>query len=220
MRPLRSFINRHLDPVDRLGEVLFGLIMALGFTGAVRLGSDQATNRELLVSILGCNLAWAIVDGVMYVMLALFERGRKAKLVERMLAATSENAALDFVADEFDETLKPLTSTPQRQQIYRWIAENTRNVTWDRPRLQRADVLGGIAVGLAILVATLPILVPFVLISNTRLAVRLSNAIALLMLFCLGTWWGRVGIGNPWRIGFGMTLVGLFLVVVTIALGG
>ena len=32
----RAFIRRHLEPTDRLGEILFGLIMALGFTGAVR----------------------------------------------------------------------------------------------------------------------------------------------------------------------------------------
>src|SRR4030095_1923207 len=32
-----TFIQRYLDPDDRLGEILFGLIMALGFTGAVRL---------------------------------------------------------------------------------------------------------------------------------------------------------------------------------------
>jgi len=29
---IRSFIGRYLDPDDILGEVLFGLIMTLGFT--------------------------------------------------------------------------------------------------------------------------------------------------------------------------------------------
>jgi hypothetical protein len=60
-----TFIKRHLEPADRIGETLFGLIMALGFTGAVCLGIDEATSRELLIAILGCNIAWGIVDGVM-----------------------------------------------------------------------------------------------------------------------------------------------------------
>jgi len=40
MKAIRDLIGRYLDPADRLGEILFGLIMALGFTGAVRLGLD------------------------------------------------------------------------------------------------------------------------------------------------------------------------------------
>ena len=62
---MRTFIQRYLAPADRLGEILFGLIMALGFTGAVRLGHEKADNRALFVGIFGCNLAWAIVDGDM-----------------------------------------------------------------------------------------------------------------------------------------------------------
>lgn len=58
MNKLRAFVAAHLDPADRIGEALFGLIMALGFIGAVRLGIEEAASRELSVAILGCNLAW------------------------------------------------------------------------------------------------------------------------------------------------------------------
>lgn len=61
---MRDFLERYLDPADRLGEILFGLIMALGFTGAVRLGHEEADSRALFIGIFGCNLACAIVDGV------------------------------------------------------------------------------------------------------------------------------------------------------------
>ena len=40
-----SFIRRYLDAADRLGEILFGLIMALGVTGAVRLGLEKLRNQ-------------------------------------------------------------------------------------------------------------------------------------------------------------------------------
>jgi hypothetical protein len=72
---MREFLHRHLDPADRLGEILFGLIMALGFTGAVRLGREEADNHALFVGIFGCNLAWAIVDGVMCVLARLVRAG-------------------------------------------------------------------------------------------------------------------------------------------------
>src|SRR5512143_3759203 len=42
---MRAFIHRHLDVSVRLGEILFSLIMALGFTASVRLGLGEADNR-------------------------------------------------------------------------------------------------------------------------------------------------------------------------------
>ncbi|NJN52420.1 MAG: VIT family protein, partial [Gammaproteobacteria bacterium] len=97
------FINRTLAPADRLGEILFGLIMALGFTGAVRLGLEEADNRTLFVSILGCNAAWGVVDGVMYVLVQLFERGRRFRLA-RTIQRTGDEEATALVAAEYDES--------------------------------------------------------------------------------------------------------------------
>ena len=72
---MRTFIKTHLDPVDRLGEVVFSLIMALGFIGACRLELSEPDNRAMLIGVFGCNLAWAIVDGVMLVFAALSRAG-------------------------------------------------------------------------------------------------------------------------------------------------
>ena len=44
---MRGFIRSHLDPADRLGETLFGLIMALGFTGAVKWAQEEADAAAL-----------------------------------------------------------------------------------------------------------------------------------------------------------------------------
>src|SRR5512134_2455949 len=107
---MRAFIQRYLDPAGRLGEILFGLIMALGFTGAVRLGWEEPDNRALFIGIFGCNLAWAIVDGVMYVLGELFERSRKVRLFREVSSAKSDAAALQKIAEELDGPLFELTS--------------------------------------------------------------------------------------------------------------
>ena len=52
---------RVLDPVARSSEVLFGLIMALTFTGTVSVataGRDDV--RTLVIGIIGCNIAWGL----------------------------------------------------------------------------------------------------------------------------------------------------------------
>ena len=56
-----------LSPVDRVSEVLFGLFMALTFVGAVSVAeSGREQIRELFITSVGCNLAWGLVDAVMY----------------------------------------------------------------------------------------------------------------------------------------------------------
>jgi len=217
---MRAFIQNHLDPASRLGEVLFGLIMALGFTGAVRLGHEEADNRALFVGILGCNLAWAIVDGLMYAMSALFERGRKARLMQRIRATTSEDEALAAVGEEIDAPLLALTTPDELHRLRRGVLELVRRAGAEPVRLHREDLFGAIAVALVIAVSTLPIVVPYLLVADPVLAVHISHGIALASLFLLGMWWGRIVGANAFAVGAGLTLFGGALVLLTIAMGG
>src|SRR5436190_14832201 len=69
--------ERLLDPMDRVSEVLFGLIMVLTFTGSLSVaeaGRDEV--RTMLIGALGCNLAWGIIDAVLYLIGRMAERGR------------------------------------------------------------------------------------------------------------------------------------------------
>ncbi len=218
---MRSFIQNHLDPASRLGEVLFGLIMALGFTGAVRLGHAEADNRELFIGILGCNLAWAIVDGVMYVLSAQFERGRKLRLMRSVLAAPTEEVALRAIAHEIDAPLLALMTPAELQALHRKVLELIRRAGPERKlRIHREDLLGALAVTLLIATSTLPIVVPYLVFTSPDIAVRVSHGIALGMLFLVGIWWARVVGANPLTTGVGLTSIGVLLVLLTIAMGG
>jgi len=217
---MRDFINRHVDPSTRLGEVLFGLIMALGITGAVRFGLAEANNRQLFIAVLGCNIAWGIVDGVMFAMLALFERGRKARIVKAALNAPTDQAAFEAIHQEIGERLEPLMTSAERDQVYRWVLDQARRSTREEPRLLRKDLFGAVSVGTLILAATCPIVIPFLVISSPTTAVRISNTITVLMMFGIGWWWGRTVGTNPLKSGLGVASIGFVLVLTTIALGG
>jgi len=217
---MRAFIHRHLDPADRLGEVLFGLIMALGFTGAVRLGREEADNMALFIGIFGCNLAWAIVDGVMFVLTELFERGRQARATRDVLAAPNEEVALKRIDEELGGPLLALTSPQERQQVLRRVLELLRGNKPEQPSVRGKDLMGGVAVALIIILATLPVVIPFLILRNPYVAVRVSNLVALTQRVLLGAGWGRMVGGSPLRIAGGLTLVGVVLVLITIVLGG
>ena len=55
-----------LEPIDRISEVLFGLIMVLTFTGSLSVAeADRGEVRTMLIGALGCNIAWGIIDAVL-----------------------------------------------------------------------------------------------------------------------------------------------------------
>ena len=70
--------KRVLDPLERISEILFGLIMVLTFTGSLSVAeAGRAEVRTMLLGALGCNLAWGVIDGVFYLMGCLEEAARK-----------------------------------------------------------------------------------------------------------------------------------------------
>jgi hypothetical protein len=63
---------------------------------------------EILLGILGCNLAWGIIDGVLYVLGQVFDRGRIRRIGFYVRQASSDDDARRLVATELDETLAGL----------------------------------------------------------------------------------------------------------------
>jgi VIT1/CCC1 family predicted Fe2+/Mn2+ transporter len=171
--------NRVLDPIARTSEILFGLIMALTFTGTISAATGEVNEvRTLLVAAIACNIAWGLVDAVMFVMSSLAERGRDTL------------------------TVRTVRTVPLKAS------------------LTRDDWLGALAVFLLVLLSTFPVVLPFLIFGEVHVALRVSNLIAIVMMFLLGYRLGRYAGYHALRTGFAFVLLGLTLVAVTIALGG
>jgi hypothetical protein len=104
--PLR-FSQRYLHPADRLNEILFGLIMVLTFTLAAGLTVEDGPDagRQLLVAAIGCNLAWGIIDGAMYLMGCILDNSRRQRAIRAVRDATDEAVQLAAVRLRVDEVL-------------------------------------------------------------------------------------------------------------------
>src|SRR6187399_2058517 len=112
-----SLSSRYLDPASSLGEIMFGLIMTLTFTlGAGIIIEDEGREgaRELLIAVIGCNIAWGVIDGALYLVNEWFDRGRLRRLGQAIRGAPDEKAAKSLVADELDELLEDVTAVPER----------------------------------------------------------------------------------------------------------
>src|SRR5881392_1892080 len=91
--------KRVLEPIDRVSEILFGLIMVLTFTGSLSIaeaGRDDV--RTMLIGALGCNLAWGIIDGVLYLMGCLAAKGRNLMTYQAVRKATDPRKAQQLIA--------------------------------------------------------------------------------------------------------------------------
>ena len=218
---MQSGIMKYIEPSDILAEVLFGLIMVLTITLGARLamGEGEDSGRTLLIAALGCNLAWGIIDGAMYVMNAMFNRGRMARIFSE-LKRSGETGALAIIARELDPRLADITTDDERSRLYRSILAVAVRTPPTRTRLDRNDIYGGLVCAVLVFMTALPAAVPFMLIDDAYLALRVSNGVLLAMLFGLGYLWARHT--NSHRVGTGlvMTLVGLILVGAAIPLGG
>ncbi len=214
------FFARHLDFSDQIGEALFAMIMAMGFTIAVRFGMDDADNRTLFIAILGCNTAWALVDGIIYLLLTLYERMHQSHLVRLAQQPGADSDALAAIRDSYDDALTPVTTEIEREALYQRMLLNARQRPIASARLHSGDLVSAIALALVSLVFTVPILLPFLLIDDTLLAVRASNGVGILLLFMLGYVWAKRTSGRPFMLGFVMAMIGLAMTVMTILLGG
>jgi hypothetical protein len=217
-----SAMLRHLSPTESLSEALFGLIMVLTFTvgaGLIIKEGKEAT-RQMLVGILGCNIAWGLIDGAMYIMNCLFERSRKTRLLEKIQETGDEGYALSVIGDEFDEVLEPLTAPDERDRLYRAVHKRLKNLSPERTRVKKEDLYVALACFWLVFLTTIPAVIPFLVFENRFVALRASNVLLLAMLFWVGFRWARATHGNPWVFGSALLLLGLVLVGIAIPLGG
>jgi VIT1/CCC1 family predicted Fe2+/Mn2+ transporter len=209
---------RVLDPQERVSEILFGLIMALSFTGAIQVstaGRDEV--RPVLVAALGCNVAWGIIDAVLYLMSRLVERSRRLVVLRRFADADSDAARREVLAEQTPLRVVEVLRSEDLATLSAFAADGLRR---ERVRLTSTDLRGAAGVFLLVVAATFPVVLPYFFTDDVTLAKRVSNGVSLVMMFLAGCVLGRYTGVSPARLGLAMVLLGVFLVGLTIALGG
>ena len=214
-RPSKSV----LDPIARISEVLFGLIMVLTFTLSLNAAqAGQSEVRTMLLGALGCNLAWGIIDGVLYLMGRLAEKGHDLATFRAVREASDLPQAHRLIADALPSViaavLKPAELEAVRQRLHELPEPPGRS------RLDRSDWQGALAVFLWVFLSTFPVAIPFIFMRNAMTALRVSDAIAVTMLFIAGMAYGRIVGRSPWVFGIAMVALGSALVALTMVLGG
>ena len=208
-----------LDPVDRLSEILFGLIMVLTFTGSLSVATAERSDvREMLIGAIGCNIAWGLIDAIMYLLACMSERGTSLRILRAIQRAPSTSGAHDTIR----ATLPAVVAAELRHEELARIHGRILKLDPHKAggRLQAGDYRAAVMVFLIVVGSTFPPVVPFIFLDDAHVAMRLSNGIAIAMLAMIGFGYGKVsGISPGWMAG-AMVVLGCVLVSLTIALGG
>jgi VIT family protein len=211
--------KRVLEPIDRVSEVLFGLIMVLGFTRSLSIaeaGRDDV--RAMLIGALGCNLAWGIIDAILYLMGCLANHGRNLAVFQAVREAGNSPRAHNLIADALPPVVAGLLQPAELEAIRQRLTALP-----DPPphaRLYKNDWLGGAGVFLLVFLSTFPVAIPFMLMGNAAAALRISNVVAIVLLFLAGYVFGQLTGRHPVWVGCAMVVLGVGLVGLTMALGG
>ena len=215
VRPKREHI---LSQWERQSELIFGLIMALSFTGSLSVASSGRSDvRMMFIGAIGCNTAWGIIDALMYLIALLAERSRGLALLHALRRERDVERARGMIADR----LPPLIAASIRAPELEYLRQQFAGMT-DLPKagLTRRDLLGAVSLFLLSFLVTFPIVVPFLLPVEPLRALRLSNAVAVALLFLLGYRLGKYVGKAPLVTGAVAVAIGAALVGLTIALGG
>ena len=117
--PKTALFKPVLDPFSRISEALFGLIMVLTITGAVSVEHSGRTEvRTMLLSALGCNIAWGIIDAVLYLMNCFADRGSRLLTLKAVRKAATPQKAQALIASALPPVVASVLQPAEFEQIH------------------------------------------------------------------------------------------------------
>jgi hypothetical protein len=217
--PAQPATVRPLQPIERISEALFGLIMVLTFTCSISAaGAGRDDVRTMVFGAFACNVVWGVIDAVLYLLACLADRGHGIDTFRAVRAASDPRVAHRLIAGALPPVVTSVLQGEDLETIRQRLAQLAEPPR--RPRLGKSDWLGAVGVFLWVFLITFPVALPFVFVHDVRLALRVSNVVAVALLFLMGHEFGRVSGLRAWWTGLVMVLLGSALVAATIAMGG
>jgi len=225
-----DYFGNLIDPIDRLSETIFSILIGLLYVLAFRFillsntpgqSITEENVNDLLVGVISAVVAWGLIDGIMYALLSVFGRGERHRLLIDIQAARTEEEAMEIIAEDMDYLLEPITGEDERKALYRSILVHLQNSKPRKYGLKGEDINAVLGHVLVAILAVIPSLIPFVVLRHDYdLATRVSILISFIVLFVTGSRWARYTGANPWKTGLLIISVAAGLVLIAVLLGG
>ena len=206
-----------LDPISRISEILFGLIMVLTFTGSLSVATaGQEDVREMLIGALGCNLVWGIIDALLYLMSTYTSRARSIYLLKTLRLTSDPVEGHGIIRDALPELIGQLLEETHVEHLRKQLVV----LGPMSGKLTLSDLRAAFLVFALVFLSVFPVAVPFLVMHEPSAAMRVSNGIAIALLFGAGSSLAHYTGASRLIWGTVTAIVGIIVVGMTIALGG
>lgn len=208
-----------LDPLDRTSEWLFGLIMVLTFTSTISITTaGRQEIHQLLWAALSCNIAWGLVDAIMNILSVYLDRERQVDQLLGFFDSKDTASRRAIIRNDLSPMLSELMEDEDIDRMSAKLGEfpepSKKHV------LTGKDFLISGQIFLLMFFSTFPVSLPFLIFKDVALAMRISNGVAITLLFIGGYSLARYSGLKPWIGALAFTAIGLLLISITIYLGG
>lgn len=208
-----------LDKPTRISEILFGLIMVLTFTGTISVSTaGKQEVKELLWAALGCNFAWGLVDGIMYLMDKVISHAHDVNQLNRIKGTKNDTESRGIFKENFPPLIVHLMDDKEIDQLNAKL-KGLPELSLKNTLILKDFLIAG-QIFLLVFLITLPVALPFLFIGDVAFAMRISNGVALVLLSTGGFSLGRYAGIKPFLTALAYAAIGVFLVAMTMALGG
>ncbi|MEX2684358.1 MAG: VIT1/CCC1 transporter family protein [Candidatus Sigynarchaeota archaeon] len=221
----KKLLKNYLSASDRLSEIMFGLIMAMTIIGASRIalisGDEEINGRVIIAATLGCNIAWGLVDGLMYIFSCLIDRGKYNGLIASVKKEKEEKSALALIDKALDSAIIDDLDEAERKQLCATLYKKLVMKEPGKVRIAMDDVAGAFVCFLLTFFTAFLIVVPFFIpVIALGIKMLLSRLVTLAMLFGIGyAYASHTGKGKV-KTAIVMVVLGLVITAVIMVLGG
>jgi hypothetical protein len=227
---LDRMIFDHISPSQATVEFFYGLLMAMALSNTLRLALLGKPAEEIAfvvsVTILGCNTAWGVADGTVNMMTSHYQNVYFYRKIKEIKDGSDHQASRDLAVEVLTEALTELQEDVLDDETRRHMADAAIKAIKKneivRPTLERSQWLAALWCLLLNLAAALPFvliyqLAPYI---DMNLVTFMANITGAVLLFFLGRFLESKLGGGGLRTGLIMVGLGMFMLLVIVALGG
>ncbi len=204
-------------------EVLYGAIIAMTFTSALRgyPAVPDIVRQNVVYAALFCCIAWGIADGLFYVWERNYLVRQENRIIELSGSPEGRERAVALIGEQLDDTVLRNVPDEERRRLYDGLSRSFAGAADQEgtaPRGAAAILLGTFARSA---LAGLVVVAPFFLLEDVGQALTVSNLSGIALLFAVG--WLRAldrSLSSRFASGLGAAMVGVVIAAITIALGG
>ena len=140
--------------------------------------------------------------------------------MRRLQATSDESQASALIRAEFGLGDEPSMLPQDKDMFYKSLLGMLRHADTARAHLRSDDFVTAGLILVLVSATAIPGLIPLLAMEDTQLALRVANAVQVILLFVIGYRWAHYSGASPWRSAALVGLMGVALVLVAVVLGG